>query len=414
MKVTLVSYGSLGDGIPLVALALGLRAAGHQPVIVAEQAAGTIAAEHGLEFHALAGDITELMRPGAPMVQMVEVGHLTIGSFRDYQRDDRAWLETIAAAAAGSDVVVGMPTAGYHAVAVAADIGACPVVAELQPLAPTRDFAPSGLGDLHLPGFANRTLGHIVDFAGWATIARAVNRARSELDRSRTGNPTRGVRRLGAWSPTLVPRPDDWPSTASVTGAWQLAAPTGWRPEVALQEFLDAGEPPVYVGFGSMPTFSGTKALTDALLTGLAGRRIILARGGTDQEQSSEDVFVTGHVPHDWLFPRCAAIVHHCGAGTSHAALASGTPSIPVPFTLDQPFWARRLANLGIASPPLDPRHPDPDALRAALEHVQTSQVRDQAALSARHVAAEEGVRTAVASIEELAGEASSGPAGLQ
>ncbi|MCA0294112.1 MAG: glycosyltransferase [Actinobacteria bacterium] len=402
MKVTLVSYGSLGDGIPLVALALGLRAAGHRPVIVAEQTAGTIAAEHGLEFHALAGDITDLMRPGAPMVQMVEAGHLTLGSFRDYQRDDRAWLEILAAAAVGSDVVVGMPTAGYHALTVAADIGALPVIAELQPLAPTRDFAPSGLGDLRLPRFLNRTLGHIVDFAGWATIARAVNRARHELGRPRTGNPTRGVRRLGAWSPTLVPRPADWPPTATVTGAWQLATPTDWRPEPALQEFLDAGEPPIYVGFGSMPTFSGTKALTDALLTGLAGHRIILARGGTHHEQTSEDVLVTGHVPHDWLFPRCAAIVHHCGAGTSHSALASGIPSIPVPFTLDQPFWARRLTDLGIASPPLDPRHPDPDAVRTALSHVQTSHVREQAALSAEHAATEQGVQTATAAIEKL------------
>jgi UDP:flavonoid glycosyltransferase YjiC (YdhE family) len=402
MKVSLVSYGSLGDGIPLISLALGLRDAGHRPVIVAERATGTIAAEHGLEFHALAGDIAELMRPGAPMVQMVEAGHLTVGSFRDYHRDDRAWLETIAAAAAGSDVMVGMPTAGYHALAVAADIGAHPVIAELQPLAPTREFAPSGLGEMRIPPILNRTLGHIVDFAGWATIARDVNRARHELGRPRIGNPTRGVERLGAWSPTLVPRPDDWPSRASVTGAWRLPTPEGWRPEGALQEFLDAGEPPIYIGFGSMPTFSGTKALNDALLAGLAGQRVILARSGTEYKPASEKVFLTGHVPHDWLFPRCAAIVHHCGAGTSHAALASGTPSIPVPFTLDQPFWAHRLTNLGVASPPLDPRHPDADAVRSALAHVQTRHVREQAAALAEHVATEDGVGTAVGAIEEM------------
>jgi len=403
VKVTLVNYGSLGDDIPLIALALGLRDAGHVPVIVAEQAAGAIAVEHGLEFHALAGEIAELMRPGAPMVQMVEAGHLTVGALRGYHRDDRAWLETIAAAAGGSDVVVGMPTAGYHALAVAADIGAHPVIAELQPLAPTRAFAPSGLGEVRVPRVLNRALGHIVDVAGWASIARDVNRARRGLDRPRTGNPTRGVRRLGAWSPTLVPRPDDWPASASVTGAWRLPTPTGWRPDVALQRFLDAGEPPVYVGFGSMPTFSGTRALTNALLTGLAGHRIILAQGSTEQESVFEDVFVTGHVPHDWLFPRCAAIVHHCGAGTSHAALASGTPSIPVPFTLDQPFWARRLTGLGVASAPVNPRHPDPNAVRAALARVQTGQVRDRAAALARHVAAEHGVRTATIALERLA-----------
>ena len=404
MKVTLVSYGSLGDGVPLVALALGLRDAGHRPVIVAEQGAGALAAGHGLEFHALAGDVTELMRPGAPMVQMVEAGHLTVGSFRDYHRDDRAWLETIAAAASGSDVVVGMPTAGYHALAVAADIGARPVIAELQPLAPTREFSPSGLGDVQVPQFLNRTLGHIVDYAGWAMIARAVNRARRQLNRPRIGNPTRGVQRLGAWSPTLVPSPRDWPSNVSITGAWRLSTPASWRPDPALQAFLDAGEPPIYIGFGSMPTFSGTKALTDALLSGLSGHRVVLAQGETAYESASDSVFVTGFVPHDWMFPRCEALVHHCGAGTTHAALVSGTPSIPLPFTLDQPFWARRLRGLGVAAPPLDPRHPAPDAVSAALAHVQAKGVRERAAALAQQVATEYGVQTAVAAIEAMPG----------
>ncbi|MFT4297283.1 MAG: glycosyltransferase [Micropruina sp.] len=404
MKVTLVSYGSLGDDVPLVALALGLRDAGHQPVIVAEQGARALTAEHALEFHALAGDIAELMRPGAPIAQAVEAGRLTLGSFKNYRRDDRAWLETIAAAAAGSDVVVGMPVAGCHALAVAADIGARPVIAELQPLAPTRAFAPSGLGDVRVPRALNRMLGRVVDHAGWAMMARSVNRARRELGLPRTSNPTRGARRLGAWSPTLVPPPDDWPANVSVTGAWRLPASARWRPDPALQAFLDAGEPPVYVGFGSMPSFSGTRPLMDALLTGLAGRRVILTGSAAERVAASEDVFVTGFVPHDWLFPRCAAIVHHCGAGTTHAALASGTPSIPVPFTLDQPFWARRLHDLGVASPPLDPRRPDPDAVRAALAHVRTDRVRERAADLGRQVAAEDGVRAAVSALEDLSG----------
>ncbi|MCW5951658.1 MAG: glycosyltransferase family 1 protein [Propionibacteriaceae bacterium] len=404
MKVTLVSYGSLGDAIPLVALALGLRDAGHRPVIVAERGAGVLAAEHGLEFHALAGDIAELMRPGAPIAQAVEAGHMTLGSFVNYRLVDRGWLGTIGEAASGSDVVVGMPVAGYHALAVAADVGARPVIAELQPLAPTREFAPSGLGDVRVPRALNRALGRIVDFAGWATIAPSVNRARRELGQPRIANPTRGVRRLGAWSPTLVPTPDDWPSTVSVTGAWRLPTPAGWLPDPALQAFLDAGEPPVFVGFGSMPTFSGTEALMDALLTGLAGHRVILARGSTGHEPASDDVFVTGFAPHDWLFPHCAAIVHHCGAGTTHAALASGTPSIPVPFTLDQPFWAHRLESLEVASPPLDPRRPHPDAVRTAHAHVRTTRVRERAAALAHQVATEDGVRTAVAAIEDLPG----------
>ena len=101
---------------PLVALAVGLRSAGHQPVLVAEQHAADLAGSHQIEFHALAGDIDELMRPGGAIALTVEAGRLTAASMRGFRRADRAWLETITAAATGSDVVVGMPVAGYHAV----------------------------------------------------------------------------------------------------------------------------------------------------------------------------------------------------------------------------------------------------------------------------------------------------------
>lgn len=405
MRVTLVSYGTIGDCIPLAALGARLQAKGHRAALVTEGHGRDLAKRHGLEFHALAGDITDLMHPGAPMALTLEAGRFTRRSLRAEWRDDRSWLETIMAAASGSDVLVGMQTAGYHALSLAREVGAVPVVAELQPLAPTSTFLPVGVGDVHTPPWLNKPLGRIVDAAGWALVSRAINRARRELDLPRVGNPTRGVRRLGAWSPTLVPRPADWPPRISVTGAWRLPTQES-PPDADLQDFLDAGDPPVYVGFGSMPPFSGTQPLVEALSQGLAGRRIVLSGAAIKAwpDLDSPDVFVAGAVPHEWLFPRCAAVVHHCGAGTSHAALLAGTPSLPVPLMLDQPFWAERLWTIGVASQPLDRRHLDPDDVRAALRAVETPHVRARAREVADTVSAEDGTGAAVTALEELVG----------
>lgn len=402
MRVTLVSYGTIGDCIPLVALGARLQAAGHHAVMVAEGHAHDLAERHGLEFHALAGDITDLMHPGAAMALTLEAGRFTRTSLRADWRDDRAWLETIMAAASGSDVLVGMPMASYHALSVAGEVGAVPVVAELQPLAPTRAFPPVGIGEVHAPAWLNKPLGRCVDAAGWALVARPVTRARRGLGLPRVGNPTRGVQRIGAWSPTFIPRPADWPPRISVTGVWRLP-PQEWQPDADLQDFLDAGDPPVYVGFGSMPAFSGTQPLLDALSQGLAGRRVVLSGSAarTWPGLGSPDVFTAGTVPHEWLFPRCAAVVHHCGAGTSHAALLAGTPSLPLPLMLDQPFWAERLWTLGVASRPLDRRSLTPDAVRAALQAVETPNVGERSREVAEAVGAEDGTGAAVAALEQ-------------
>ncbi|MDO5094392.1 MAG: glycosyltransferase [Propionibacteriaceae bacterium] len=406
MKATLVSYGTLGDCAPLVALGLRLREAGHEVVLVGEGRCHALADRHGLEFHTLAGDIVELLQPGGAHAVTVEVGRVTLRSLDTRWRDDQAWVRTIHQAAAGSDVVVGLPIATYHTLSVAADIGAIPVIGELQPMAPTRDFKPSSIGKSTRAGWINRLVGHYIAAVGWATSQSPLNEARRALGLPRAKEPGPDIRRLGAWSPTLVPRPNDWPVGATVTGAWRLPSAV-WEPSPELSDFIRDGEPPVYVGFGSMPTFSKMGALLEALRQGLAGRRVVLGAGATRDwpEPRSPDVFFAGQVPHEWLFPRCAAVVHHCGAGTTHAALLAGTPTIPVPILLDQPFWAERLGRLGVATAPIDPRRADARAVRAALAAVATMGKRAHDV--AQQVQAEDGTGEAVAALEELVGSGS-------
>ncbi len=115
------------------------------------------------------------------------------------------------------------------------------------------------------------------------------------------------------------------------------------------------------------------------------------------------NVHPVGHVPHDWLFERCSVVVHHCGAGTSQQAARSGVPSIPVPFTADQPFWATRLHRLGIASAPLNPRKLTSEDIRTALVQATADPTRQRALVVAQLMAAErDGVATAVESLQRF------------
>lgn len=409
MRATLVGYGTTGDLLPVVALALALREAGHQVVTLGDVAGRGLAESHGIEFHALRGSLAEAMRPGGSLALAIDAGRFAVKSLTDYDAHDQARLSLIRRVAEGSDLVVGMPMAHYHALTAADDVGARPVLGVLQPLAPTRDMAPAGAGMPRLPGWLNRPTGRVVRLAGWMSAKAPINKARRALGQPPVKtDPTRDVFTLCAWSPTLAPHPEDWPADRFlVTGRWRL--PTAdWAPDRALASFLDAGEPPVYVGLGSMQAFSGTPKLLNAILTGLAPRRVVLAADSgvlNDRELPSSIQRVSGFVPHDWLFPRCATIVHHCGAGTSHQAIASGVPSIPVPISMDQPFWADRLRRLGVAANPLNPRKPCVEHVRQAIAEAEAGPVRLRATRLAERMTTEDGVQVAVARLEELAQE---------
>ncbi|TFI44652.1 glycosyltransferase [Rhodococcus sp. 1R11] len=140
-----------------------------------------------------------------------------------------------------------------------------------------------------------------------------------------------------------------------------------------LSDWFDAGDSPIYVGFGSMPVRDPAK-IVDAAVTATRrlGRRLLLCAGWNDLPTDSvvgDDIRVVGAVDHDAVFGRCAAIVHHGGAGTTAAAVRSGTPSVICWYGSDQPFWGREVQRLGIGTT-LPVRQLDADRLTDALTHV--------------------------------------------
>ncbi|HXP62667.1 MAG TPA: glycosyltransferase, partial [Dongiaceae bacterium] len=152
------------------------------------------------------------------------------------------------------------------------------------------------------------------------------------------------------YSQHVLPRPADWGENVHVTGYWFLPMHSDWQPPPAVVEFLQSGPPPVYVGFGSLSVRSPvefTRLMVSALE--MSGRRGLLSRGWGNLGgiPLPKTILKIDSIPHEWLFPQVAAVVHHGGCGTTAAGLRSGVPTITIPFFADQFLWAERVMALG-------------------------------------------------------------------
>ena len=236
----------------------------------------------------------------------------------------------------------------------------------------------------------------------WQGIKAADNTARQtvlKLPRAPFFGPYRSRRlrqdlTLYGFSPAVIPRPADWGGRTHVTGYWFLDPAPGWTPPADLVAFLQNGPPPVYVGFGSMGSRKPEET-TDMVLQALAetGQRGVLLAGweGMRAERLPDSVYLAGPVPHSWLFPKMAAVVHHGGAGTTAARLMSGVPSVVVPFFGDQGFWGRKVADLGVRPSPVPRKQLSAERLAAAIQQaINDEGMRKRAASIGGQIRAEE------------------------
>jgi sterol 3beta-glucosyltransferase len=310
-------------------------------------------------------------------------------------------------------VVTGL--AGMTGVFSIADYFNIPYVqAYVFPITPTSAFAGPLAPPVPLGGPLNRLSFHAMRQMLWQS-----GRVADVTIRKRLGMPPAsfwgGYRALAAkrvpivygYSEQVVPRPPDWDDSIAISGYWFLDAVPGWTPPDDLARFLDAGEPPVYIGFGSMgnrkPEAMARLAL-DALA--LSGQRGVLASGwgGLNATDLPDNVHMIRSVPHSWLFPRMAAVVHHGGAGTTAAGLRAGVPSIIIPFFGDQPFWGRRVAALGVGPQPLPRRSLTAQRLADAItQAVRDVGMRQRAAGLGARIRAEDGIGNATRLIERRA-----------
>ncbi len=417
MQITILAMGSRGDVQPYVALGSGLKSAGHSVQMLSTLDFQPLVAAHGLEFAAI-GD-SAIAQAQAHMKDLAEQGNLLQilsatgqGARQLAEQTARSGLQ----ASQGSDLIIG--GLGFMGLALAEKLGTAYVPAYLVPLTPTRTF-PSALAPLpqsKLTRWANRLSHTLTQQMMWRMMFRSADTyARTEvLDLPPLPRPgpfklleQQDAPLLYGYSPAVLPPPSDWSANIHVTGYWFLDAPAGWQPPQALAEFLAAGPPPVYIGFGSM--FSRDPQANTALMIAAlqrTGQRGILygGWGGLAQSDLPDNVLMIDAVPHSWLFPHMAAVVHHGGAGTTAAGLRAGVPSIIVPFFGDQPFWGRRVQALGVGPQAIPRRQLSAAKLAAAIDQaLSDSRMQQRAAALGARIRAEDGIGRAVEVIQQWA-----------
>ena len=395
MRLLLLTYGTEGDTRPIAALGHALAGAGHEVRLLADTATVGIGESLGLRSDALPGDIREAIAAEGAMRE------ITRNLARLTNAHTGRWLAQAIDAGRDCDAVVMSGLTAFVGLSAAEALDVPAIGAMMIPITPTSAFG-SPLLPFSPPRMLNRASHQLVNQLVWRTFRRATNRARATagLPPRRalwTGHPV-----LYGVSPALLPPTSDWPDNNRACGQWQT--PQGaWTPPPELLEFLNAGEPPVYVGFGSMAGFDNARVL-QAVTGALGERRVLFNAGwtGIDTAALPRNFHPVGHVPHDWLFPRTALVVHHGGSGTTHTACRAGVPSVVVPFAGDQFFWAARVREAGIMRHALRGTSIIAATLGEAVDFAATDAARGSAARLGERMRDEDGLAVAVAAIERL------------
>lgn len=407
-----MTAGSRGDVAPFTGLGHGLLRAGHEVTLVTHGSFEPLVAGSGLGFHALPLDPRAVLESSrgqglhrsasgaGKLLRAVAMARAVAGRMAD----------DLVAAARASDVLLlsGSLAPLGHVIGEGLSLPSMGVY--LQPLTPTREFAPPMLGGGSWGAVGNRVAGHGVGLAMEQVFAAAVPavRRRLGLPRARTGAALRARERRGwpvhhGFSPLVVPRPRDWRAGLDVAGYWWPYDVEAQLPS-ELRDFLDAGAPPVFVGLGSA-TVPDAERLSADIVRALrrAGLRGVLQQGWAGLAAGGDDMLTVGEVAHSALFPHMAAVVHHAGAGTTAAGLRAGVPAVPVPIQFDGGFWSARLVALGVAPRTVPLRRLTTDTLGEALVRVtRDTGYRERAQVLGARIREEDGVAPVVRALDHM------------
>jgi sterol 3beta-glucosyltransferase len=276
-------------------------------------------------------------------------------------------------------------------------------------LNPTREYpsaaTPPAPGWFPFPQWYNRTSYGLVQRMGWMVMSGA----RNELATKHLGVPKSKFKdylamlaatpALTTVSKHVLPRPVDWPPHFQVTG-YLFDDDPDWTPPPDLRDFLAAGDAPVYIGFGSMPD-SKPEATTRTLIEAVrqSGKRAVILTGwaGLGADDVPENIYILKYAPHHWLFPQMATVVHHGGAGTTASGFRAGVPTVIVPHNGDQPYWGRRVHELGIGTRPIPRKKLTAEKLAAAItEATMDVAMQKRANELGQQIAVEDGTGEAV------------------
>jgi len=409
MKITILTYGSRGDVQPFIPLSLALMARGHDVKLAAPARFGSLIEEQKIHFVPFAGDPEALSRElndsGRNVIKIMR------GLLKHAVEIGADVLRQTENACEDSDLIVHtfMHSIGAHTLA--REMNIPDIHIQIFPMfTPTGDYPNVSLPDLKLRSLNRWTHTISSQVAFWSS------RVGYDQVRRRAGIPNRKLHSpfvedpvrprtpiLCAWSPSVIPPSTDWPSNVHVTGYLFTEQYVTFQPTTDLQKFLDGGEPPVCVSFGSMLNRDAAKIdhIVREALKQTNNRGIILKGWSDVKHSSSNEILYLEDIPHQWLLPRCRMIVHHGGAGTTSASLRAGIPSIVIPHMADQPFWGSRVHAIGAGPRPIPINELSVPKLTRAMTESSGSMIRKHAQAIANQLRSEDGVGHAVSWIEK-------------
>ncbi len=418
MHITINTFGTRGDVQPFLALGIDLKNRGHQVTLLTHQIYENFVREYGLEVQPLD------LNPKQILLQQ-SLANIGGGNWRitrwlaeNFQGVLKDLFRATLEAARDADLVVnsGLSFAGWH---VAEKLKLPAVAAYLWPVTPSREL-PS-VNAKPLPGWAplqgiyNRFSTKVFNQSFFHLLSPLVNKCRAEI----LGLPPLGIRHywpldnpqthtplLYGFSQAVIPKPSDWTSWQQITGYWFMPPEASYQPAPELEDFLVSGPKPVYIGFGSMVDHdreSVTQMSVDALA--LCGQRGILLGGWGELGEGvlSENILRLKSVPHDWLFPHMAVVVHHGGAGTTAAGLRAGVPAVVIPNFADQFFWGRKVHELGAGPQPIPRQQLNAESLAESIRScLEDPAIQARAAHLGEAIRAEKGVERGADLIERF------------
>lgn len=377
--VALLLYGSRGDIQPGVCLALELLHRGHRVSVVVPPNLVGFAKSVGItEVFEIGHDTDSQWSSDTAMDAQRSSNPLTRARFAlatvragiaAFDAGMRALFITDGAPLAGVDLVVAAPLCQARALAVTERLAIGLVVLRYAPMSHNGSFGPeTGLLDAKPQSVVHRAW-RAYDQLVWSVTGKSENRFRRSIGMNAATTPfperlnVLQIPQIQAFDPGIAPEVvQEWAgeplAVKPVVGFFDLPGDTrrslaeATSDDADLAAWLSGGTPPIFVGFGSMPV--GDPDAVMAVIRSAArthGVRVVFSLGAPRGIDASDpDVFHVGAVDHSWLLPRCVAAVHHGGAGTTAATLRAGIPSVIYAFTAEQPFWARRIATIGLGA----------------------------------------------------------------
>src|SRR5258707_11275522 len=424
MRIGIITIGSQGDVQPYIALGTAFKRAGYEVRLLTHGAFAGAVHEEGLEFADLGVDPRTVMeqvmqevglagrssrialfRQGAFMRRALRIAQPLL-----HEGAQRCWQAT-----QDVDALLLNPLGIYIGIPLAHKRGIPAFAANVQPITPTREFssvlfppAPAWLAPLQ--SLYNRLSAEGVERVRWPLYRGSMGKAVHAVLGTPLCSPLPQTRReqppnFYGFRAHVLRRPADWPTFCHVTGYWFLDTNAAFQPPADLEAFLQAGPPPVYIGFGSMRG-ADERGFTEQVVSALqrCGQRGILLTGwgAIAHVPLPEMIFAIDAVPHDWLFPRVAAVVHPGGSRTPGAGGRAGLPSLIIPLIGDQSFWGRHICEPGPCSQPTEQKRLSAEALAQAITTMITDQAMGQrAATVGEQIRAEDGVGNVVRLFEQ-------------